>query len=101
MSDTHDAPLSRAVALAYRDGGFAPRVVARGNGAIAEEIIRRATEAGIYVHQSTDLVRLLMRVDLDEHIPPELYLVIAELLAWLYRTENRTSVPGSLNGSSR
>jgi flagellar biosynthesis protein len=42
-----------------------------------------------------------MRVDLDEHIPPELYLVIAELLAWLYRTENRTSVPGSLNGSSR
>lgn len=99
MPEAHDPSLPRAVALAYRDGEFAPRVVARGNGAIAEEIIRRATEAGIYVHQSTDLVRLLLRVDLDEHIPPELYLVIAELLAWLYRMENRAAVPGGLNGA--
>lgn len=101
MAETTDKPLPHAVALAYRDGEFAPRVVARGNGAIAEEIIRRATEAGVYVHQSTDLVRLLLRVDLDEHIPPELYLVIAELLAWLYRMEHRAAGPAVLNGALR
>lgn len=101
MPDTRDPSLPRAVALAYRDGEFAPRVVARGNGAIAEEIIRRATEAGVFVHQSTDLVRLLLRVDLDEHIPPELYLVIAELLAWLYRMEHRATGPAALNGVLR
>jgi len=101
MTETTEKPVSHAVALAYRDGEFAPRVVARGNGAIAEEIIRRATEAGVYVHQSTDLVRLLLRVDLDEHIPPELYLVIAELLAWLYRMENRGVVPSGIKGAPR
>jgi flagellar biosynthesis protein len=101
MADAHDPALPRAVALAYREGEFAPRVVARGNGAIAEEIIRRATEAGVYVHQSTDLVRLLLRVDLDEHIPQELYLVIAELLAWLYRLERRAAAPAALHGALR
>jgi flagellar biosynthesis protein len=76
-----------AVALAYRDGDAAPRVVAKGRGLLAEEIIRRAREAGVYVHESPELVGLLMQVDLDRHIPPALYLAIAELLAWLYRTE--------------
>lgn len=88
MNDPAAQRCPSAVALAYRDGDFAPRVVARGNGAVAEEIIRRASEAGVYVHQSRELVSLLLRVDLDEHIPAELYLVIAELLAWLYRMEN-------------
>jgi flagellar biosynthesis protein len=77
-----------AVALAYRDGAKAPQVTAKGRGAIAEQIIERAREAGIYVHQSRDLVGLLMQVDLDQHIPAQLYLAVAELLAWLYRIEH-------------
>jgi flagellar biosynthesis protein len=81
-----------AVALAYRDGDAAPKVVARGRGLIAEEIIRRANAAGVYVHQSRELVGLLMQVDLDQHVPPALYRVVAELLAWLYRTE-RAQLP--------
>ncbi len=76
-----------AVALAYRTGQSAPQVVAKGRGAIAEAIIARARESGIYVHESPELVSLLMQVDLDEHIPPQLYLVVAELLAWIYRLE--------------
>ncbi len=39
------------------------------------------------MHESKDLVALLMQVDLDQHIPPELYLAIAEILAWLYQLE--------------
>jgi len=76
-----------AVALAYRTGDAAPKVVAKGRGAIAETIIERAREAGVYVHESTELVALLMQVDLDQRIPPQLYIAVAELLAWLYQLE--------------
>jgi flagellar biosynthesis protein len=76
-----------AVALAYNAGEAAPRVVAKGRGVIAREIIERAREAGIYVHESPELVSLLMQVDLDARIPPQLYVAVAELLAWLYRIE--------------
>jgi len=79
--------LAHAVALAYHEGAGAPRVTAKGSGPIAGEIIRRAREAGVYVHESRELVGLLMQVDLDQHIPPKLYSAIAELLAWLYRLE--------------
>jgi flagellar biosynthesis protein len=76
-----------AVALAYRSGLAAPKVVAKGRGLIAEEIIARAKESGVYVHESAELVAMLMQVNLDEHIPPQLYVAVAELLAWLYRLE--------------
>jgi flagellar biosynthesis protein len=78
-----------AVALAYQGGDAAPKVVARGRGIIAQAIIDRAKEHGVFVHESQELVGLLMQVELDEHIPPELYLAVAELLAWLYRLEHR------------
>lgn len=89
MSDdpTRPAPRDEAVALTYSTGDAAPRVVAKGRGLIAQEIIERAREAGVFVHESPELVGLLMQVDLDERIPPELYVAIAELLAWLYRLE--------------
>ena len=83
-------PQATAVALAYREGSPAPQVVAKGRGLIAENIIARAREAGVYVHESPELVALLMQVDLDQHIAPELYLAVAELLAWLYRIERET-----------
>lgn len=84
-----------AVALAYQTGQAAPRVVAKGRGLIAQAIIERAREAGVYVHESPELVSLLMQVDLDQHIPPQLYLAVAELLAWLYQLEHAagTTVP--------
>ncbi len=81
-----------AVALAYAPEQAAPRVVARGRGLIAEEIIQRAREAGVFVHESPELVSLLMQVDLDAHIPPSLYVAVAELLAWIYRLEQGESV---------
>lgn len=77
-----------AVAISYDTNDSAPRVVAKGYGTLAETIIRTAKENGLYVHESPELVSLLMQVDLDKHIPPELYLAIAELLAWLYSLES-------------
>ncbi len=86
MSSTN--PVQQAVALAYEHGEFAPKIVAKGRGVVAEQIIARAKEHGIFVHQSKELVSLLMRVDLDDHIPAELYQAIAELLVWLYELEH-------------
>ena len=82
-----------AVALAYRSGQAAPQVVAKGHGLIAEEIIKRAKESGVYVHESAELVALLAQIDLDDRIPPQLYVAVAELLAWLYRLENQENIP--------
>ena len=76
-----------AVALKYAPGDSAPTVIAKGRGLIANEIISRARESGVYVHESPELVALLSQVDLDQHIPPQLYVAIAELLAWLYQIE--------------
>lgn len=76
-----------AVALGYEPGDQAPRVIAKGYGTIAENIIQTARDHGLYVHESPELVGILMQLDLDVHIPPALYQAIAELLAWLYRLE--------------
>ena len=86
-------PRREAIALAYRQSDAAPRVVAKGRGYIAEEIIAKAREHGVYVHESPELVALLTQVDIDQHIPPQLYVAVAELLAWPYRLENGESTP--------
>ncbi len=85
-----------AIALRYGAEDAAPVIVAKGRGILAEEIIRKAREAGVFVHESHELVGLLMQVDLDSRIPPALYVVIAELLAWVYRVERReVPAPGA------
>lgn len=81
-----DTPQS-AIALVYSGGLAAPKVVAKGRGLIAQAIIERAHQHGVYVHESKELVALLMQVDLDQRIPPALYRAVAELLAWVYRLE--------------
>jgi len=78
-----------AAALAYDSaaGDGTPRVVAKGYGLVAEMIVQRAKEAGLYVHEAPEMVSLLMQVDLDAKIPPALYQAVAELLAWLHALE--------------
>ena len=87
--------LKSAVALAYTQSDAAPRVVAKGKGLVAEQIIARAREHGVYVHESPELVSLLLQVDLDQRIPPQLYIAVAELLAWIYRLESGQPVAAS------
>lgn len=93
MSDKKNKSIHRssAVALRYDTADTAPKVIAKGYGDIADTIIRTAQAHNLHVHESRELVDLLMRVDIDQHIPPQLYVVIAELLAWVYSidTENQ------------
>lgn len=81
----------RAAALAYtgedRQAGRAPRVVAKGQSLLAEEIVRRARENGVPIHESAVLADALTRFEVDQAIPPALYVAVAEVLAWVYRLE--------------
>lgn len=88
MKQPAPTPQQVAVALTYGKNQDTPKVVARGRGLIAQAIIERAKQHGVFVHESEDLVGLLMQVELDQEIPPQLYLAVAELLAWLYRLEH-------------
>lgn len=90
MANSRHRPDERmAAALSYKQGHYAPVVVAKGKGIMAEAIIACAKDAGVYVHESPELVTLLMQVDIDQHIPPDLYRAVAELLVWLYKMEGR------------
>ncbi len=80
-------PRRAAVALRYDPAEPAPKVLAKGYGDVAETIIRTAQTHGLFVHDSPELVAVLMHVDIDRHIPPALYLAVAELLSWLYQLD--------------
>jgi flagellar biosynthesis protein len=84
-------PRPSAVALSHSSGSGAPVVVAKGYGDVAEALVQRARDSGLYVHASPELVNLLMRVDLDERIPPALYTAVAEILNWLHNLERASS----------
>jgi flagellar biosynthesis protein len=94
-----------AAALVYDAQGKdpAPRVIAKGYGMLAEMIVQRAKEAGLYVHEAPEMVSLLMQVDLDARIPPQLYQAVAEMLAWLHRLESgaENEPPPAANGGAQ
>ncbi|WP_447972060.1 EscU/YscU/HrcU family type III secretion system export apparatus switch protein [Nitrospira sp. Kam-Ns4a] len=91
-----DKPPS-AVALKYSpEADPAPRVTARGRGDLAERIIREARRAGVPIREDPALVELLLRLDLDACIPPELYRAVAEILFFLYRCNEQWKVAHGL-----
>lgn len=75
-----------AVALRYRrDEDIAPRITASGSGPAAERILELAREHGLPMRHDPDLAEALAALDLNALVPPGLYEVIAEVLAWAYR----------------
>jgi flagellar biosynthesis protein len=78
-----------AVALKYNDSeDDAPKVTAKGFGAMAERIRAAAIESGVPVKQDGDLVELLAQIDIDREIPPQLYAAVAEVLAMVYKAND-------------
>jgi flagellar biosynthesis protein len=74
-----------AVSLKYQpESDNAPRITAKGKGKIADKIIRIAKEHNIYIHEDPDMIEVLSQLDINAEIPPDLYLVVAELLAFVY-----------------
>lgn len=86
-----EAKLLTATALQYNSAeGGAPRVVASGQRKVAEQIIAEAKKHNISIYEDTALTSALSNVNLGEEIPPELYQVVATVLAYIYRvTDHR------------
>src|SRR6478736_2010677 len=91
MSGPEEPPKPRrAAALRYdADAGAAPRVVASGAGEVARRIVELAAEQGIPVREEPALAEALARLELEQEIPPELFVAVAEVLVWAYGLEKR------------
>lgn len=76
----------KAIALRYNQTeDTAPKVIASGQGLVAEKIIAIAEMEGIYIQEDKDLVQLLSKVNVGANIPSELYQTVADILAFVYR----------------
>ena len=89
MSDK--PPRTRAVALRYESNTGAPRILAKGQGFVAERLLARAEELGVPLRAEPELVELLLQLELNQVIPPALYAAVAEVLAWAYDVDKRST----------
>jgi flagellar biosynthesis protein len=95
---THNPADTRCAAVALKYDAAtenAPKVIAKGRGLVAEKIMALAREQGIPMREDPDLVHLLTQIDLDQEIPPSLYKVVAELLAFVYHLNQGYQRPSS------
>lgn len=79
----NDKNKKKAVALLYEPGSQAPQVVASGQGVLADKIIDTAKENDVPLYKDTNLTETLLKLDIGECIPPELYGVVAEILVYV------------------
>jgi flagellar biosynthesis protein len=85
----------KAVALKYdQTQSSAPKVVAKGKGAIAQKILAKAQEFEIPIFQNEALADSLLKLDVDEQIPPNLYKAVAEVFVWLMKSEQKAQISG-------
>ena len=78
----------KAVALKYEtERDLAPKVIAKGRGHVAEHILETAQKNSVPVYQDKTLVNMLMALEIDREIPPELYKAIAEVMAYVYKID--------------
>lgn len=81
-------PPAKAVALKY-DFDSAPKVVAKGEGQIADKIIEIAEEHGVTLYQDSELVKLLSRIEVDDEIPSNLYQAVAVVLSFVFQLNGK------------
>lgn len=90
MSRPPDRPPRREIAVALKyDGEHAPRVTAKGAGAVAENIVALAVEHGIPMQDNPLLAQTLAQLELNEEIPPALYIAVAEVIAFAYQLSGK------------
>ncbi|MBA3014484.1 MAG: EscU/YscU/HrcU family type III secretion system export apparatus switch protein [Proteobacteria bacterium] len=87
-------PQKKAVAIKYdQQQDAAPRLVGKGTGVLADKIITLAKEHGIPIQANADLVEILSHLNLNQEIPAETYVLVAEILAFVYRTNQSYTPP--------
>jgi flagellar biosynthesis protein len=88
-----DVPPARRVTALRYEGEGAPKVVASGQGHVAEKILAAAQAAGVPVREDPQLAAALAALGVGKEIPEELWLAVAEVLAWAYGLERRAITP--------
>ena len=79
-----------AIALRYdEEVEAAPKVIAKGQGLLAEEILERAATENVPVHEDPALIELMSHLNINEKIPEELYQAVAEVFAYIYRVDQK------------
>ncbi len=78
----------KAAALKYEEGNTAPIVTAQGVGVVAEKILESAKDSDVPVVYNRELANLLTNVDVGDQIPDELYLAVAEVLAYVMEVDS-------------
>jgi flagellar biosynthesis protein len=79
-----------AVAVSYnKEKDSAPKITAKGKGAVADKIIELAKKNNIPMHEDPDMIEVLSKLDLGQEIPADLYKLIAEVLVYVYRANNK------------
>lgn len=75
--------IKKAVAIRYDKADIAPKIIAKGKGIVAENILKVAQEENLAVVENKELVEELTKIDLGDNIPPELYQIVAEVLIFV------------------
>lgn len=91
MSDQEETaqPRKKAVAVQYdRETMIAPKIIAKGQGIVADNIVEQAVLHKVPVYQNKSLASMLMALELDREIPPELYKAVAEVLVFVYQADS-------------
>ena len=89
--NNHDQNPRQAIALSY-DGQQAPTLTAKGDDALAEAILAIAREYKVPIYENAELVKMLARMELGDSIPQELYLTIAEIIAFAWHLKGKFPV---------
>jgi flagellar biosynthesis protein len=72
-----------------RDNQSAPRVLAKGQGGVADRILELAEEKGIPLYKDPELLEVLGQLDVGAEIQPELYQAVAEVLIFIYKMNQK------------
>ena len=98
MNDS--TPVNVAVALRW-DGDKAPRVTAKGRGEVAQQIAELGRRHGIPIDDDPELVEVLAAVEIGDHIPENLYVAVAEVIAFAYGLHDELAISPNLRRSSQ
>jgi len=94
MTSNNRKQPQKAISLQYKAGKDpAPKVTAKGQGLVADRIIALAREHQIPIKEDPDLVQVLSQVNVNQEIPPSIYQLVAELLAFVYKLNKEYKAP--------
>ncbi|RYG62262.1 MAG: hypothetical protein EON60_00345 [Alphaproteobacteria bacterium] len=86
-------PQLKAATLQYdREKSAAPKLTAKGRGLVADKILALAAEHNIPVHRDADLIEILEKTEIDTEIPLEVYAIVAEIFAFIYKVNQQKKI---------